>query len=296
MECFDIAIIGGDKRLVHMVPRFLEQGYKVLCYATEKTSEYKKIKYAGSLREAVEHADVVAAGIPLIKENRIFSTGDYLDLRLQNFLDLLRKGQSLFAGVIPPDVQVHCQQHGVSWYDFMDCEPLAVFNAIATAEGAILEAVKNQPTNLHGSKTLIIGYGRCAKVLGTKLKALDAQVTVCCRNVEARGWAEAFGHRVISFDQLEQEISGFEYIYNTVPAVVLRENVVRKIRKDAIVLELASQGGGIDQEAALMEEIRIVRCPGLPGKYAAKVSGEKLAEFVIETLERQSKNRILESV
>lgn len=296
MECFNIAVIGGDKRLVYMVPRFLEQGYKVLCYATENTSGYKEIRYAESLKEAVEQADVVAAGIPLAKGDRIFSTGDFPDLELENFLNLLREGQSLFAGVVPQNVREHCQKRGVCWHDFMEWEPLAVFNAIATAEGAVLEAVRNQPTNLHGSKTLILGYGRCAKVLGAKLKALDAQVAVCCRNQEAQSWAEASGHRVISFDQLEQEISGFEYIYNTVPAVVLQGNVLKKIRKDAIVLELASQSGGIDREAAQMEEIRVVRCPGLPGKYAAKVSGEKLAEFVIETLERQSENRILERV
>lgn len=296
MKCFHIAIIGGDKRLVYMVPRFLKQGYKVLCYATENTSGYKEIPYAGSLREAVEQADVVAAGIPLVKGDRIFSKGDFPDLELENFLSLLQEGQSLFAGVIPQNVQAHCEKQGIGWYDFMDCEPLAVFNAIATAEGAVLEAVKNQPTNLHGSKTLILGYGRCAKVLGAKLKALDAQVSICCRNKEAQGWAEASGHKVISFDQLEQEISDFEYIYNTVPAIVLQGDVLKKIRKDAIVLELASQSGGIDQEAAQMEEIRVVHCPGLPGKYAPKVSGEKLAEFVIETLERLSKNRILERV
>ena len=53
MKSFHIAIIGGDKRLVYMIPRFLEKGYKVLCYATESTSGYKEIPYAGSLREAV---------------------------------------------------------------------------------------------------------------------------------------------------------------------------------------------------------------------------------------------------
>ena len=85
MKSFHIAIIGGDKRLVYMIPRFLEKGYKVLCYATESTSGYKEIPYAGSLREAVEHADVVAAGIPLVKGDRIFSKGDFPDLKLEKF-------------------------------------------------------------------------------------------------------------------------------------------------------------------------------------------------------------------
>lgn len=32
-------------------------------------------------------------------------------------------------------------------------------NAIATAEGAICEAIKMSPYNLHGSKCLVLGYG-----------------------------------------------------------------------------------------------------------------------------------------
>lgn len=287
MKCFDIAVIGGDQRLAYMVPDFQKQGHRVLCYGTEKIRECKDVIWAGSLKEAVESADIVAAGIPLAKGDRIFSSGDFPDMELQELSRFLKKGQMFFAGVIPEEFRMHCQDNGICCYDFMACESLAVFNAIATAEGAVLEAIKNQPTNIHGSRTLILGYGRCAKVLGQKLKALDAQVTICCRSVEARGWAEAFGLRGISFTQLEQEISDFEYIYNTVPAVVLQGEVLKKIRKDALVLELASKSGGIDREAAQVEEIRIVQCPGLPGKYAAKVSGEKLAGFVMETIGKQ---------
>ena len=68
------------------------------------------------------------------------------------------------------------------------------------------------------------------------------------------------------------------------PALVLKGKVLKKIRKDALVLELASKGGGIDREAAQVEEIRIVDCPGLPGRYAPKVSGEKLAEFILSQM------------
>lgn len=287
MKCFNIAVIGGDQRLAYMVPVFRKRGYKVLCYGTEKIREHKGARYARSLKEAVESADIVIAGIPLAKET---------DLELENLTHLLRKGQIFFAGIIPEDFRRFCQEQEISCYDFMASEPLAVFNAIATAEGAILEAVKNQPTNLHGSRALVLGYGRCAKILGQKLKALDVKVTICCRSGEAREWAKASGLCTLSFEQLEQEISDFEYIYNTVPALVLKENVLKNIRKGALVLELASKGGGIDRETAQVEEIRIVDCPGLPGKYAPKVSGEKLAEFVLETTDRLFENRILERV
>ena len=60
----------------------------------------------------------------------------------------------------------------------MKMDDVAIYNAIATAEGAIMEAIKMQPINLHKSRCLVLGYGRCAKVLAAKLKGMDAQVTV----------------------------------------------------------------------------------------------------------------------
>ena len=61
----------------------------------------------------------------------------------------------------------------------MKDESIAVFNAVATAEGAILEAMLHKQTNIHHSRTLVLGYGRCGKVLSEKLKGLSAHVTVC---------------------------------------------------------------------------------------------------------------------
>ena len=53
--------------------------------------------------------------------------------------------------------------------------------------------MKNHPAALHGSGCLILGYGRCAKVLAEKLKGLSAEVTVCCRSEQQRAAAQASG-------------------------------------------------------------------------------------------------------
>jgi dipicolinate synthase subunit A len=54
----------------------------------------------------------------------------------------------------------------------MKDEKIVILNAIATAEGTIMEAIRSSDQNLHGSNCIELGYGRCAKVLAQKLKAL----------------------------------------------------------------------------------------------------------------------------
>ncbi len=47
----------------------------------------------------------------------------------------------------------------------MKMNDVAILNAVATAEGAIAEAIKRSIINIHQSNCLVLGYGRCAQIL-----------------------------------------------------------------------------------------------------------------------------------
>ena len=161
-------------------------------------------------------------------------------------------------------------------------ETIAVFNAVATAEGAIAQAICGKDTNLHGSRALVLGYGRCGRVLCEKLKGLSAHVTVCTRNPEAQAWARAMGMETmdtLSAKREKEKLPLFEYIFNTVPAVILKEEELRKMNREALIIDIASGAGGVDYEAADKFGIKALQCLGLPGRYAAKTSADCLAEF-----------------
>lgn len=44
--------------------------------------------------------------------------------------------------------------------------------------------------------------------------------------------AESFGMDILQLKELEEKIGGFEYIYNTIPALVLDEGILKKVGKD----------------------------------------------------------------
>ena len=70
MAEYDIAVIGGDKRIAYMIPFFMEKGYRVIGYKVyrNKNMEIKADGYADSLKQAVESASIIVGGIPIEKK------------------------------------------------------------------------------------------------------------------------------------------------------------------------------------------------------------------------------------
>jgi DNA-binding MurR/RpiR family transcriptional regulator len=66
--------------------------------------------------------------------------------------------------------------------------PLSLINAIIVAI-----AMNKTERTIHGSKVLVLGYGRVAKVVAQKFSALLADVTCAVRKPEAFAWIEVNG-------------------------------------------------------------------------------------------------------
>lgn len=306
MQQYDIALLGGDARIAYMAPYFMEKGYRIICYGiVDVTDEMEKyisvpdgikeeltdnmespIAYAVSMRDAIERAACIVGGISLFKGGRVFAQKDMPDMLEEEFYRSLISDQMVFGGVIPKRFEELCREKNVLCYDFMKDEPLAVFNAVSTAEGAILEAIRNKETNIHGSETLVLGYGRCGRVLADKLKGMGARVTVCSRCPVELACTETCGLSGLSLGELEEKIHRFEYIYNTIPAVLLRRNLLTRMRRDVLIIDIASGEGGVDYAWAKRLGIEALHCLGLPGKYAPKISAKGLVDFVIREMEQ----------
>ena len=274
MAEYDIAGIGGDKRTAYMIPFFMERGYRVIGYKIyhKNDMEIEADGYADSLKQAVESAKVIVGGIPIEKKGIV---------NLKELSRHIRKHHKIFGGVMPEAFRQECSERGIVCYDFMKDESIAVFNAVATAEGAVLEAMLHKQTNIHHSRTLVLGYGRCGKVLSEKLKGLSAYVTVCANNGPELALAEAFGMDVLPLGNLAGRIGEFEYIYNTIPALVLDEGMLKEVGKETLIIDIASGRGGLDYKEAEERRIKALHCLGLPGKYAGQVSAKRLSEYVI---------------
>ena len=196
----------------------------------------------------------------------------------------LQKGQIVYGCSFPAPLTAECEARGIRFVDYMKVEGVASQNAVATAEGAIAEALQEGNISIHGSRILVVGYGRCGEVLAEKLISLKGQVTVVDRTGEKRARACTYGCQAVSFDAVDERLGEFDFIFNTVPALVLTRQRLQQVKKEVVIIDIASRPGGADYEFCRRNEINAKLCLGLPGKYAPKSAAKILLEVIGKTI------------
>ena len=152
---------------------------------------------------------------------------------------------------------------GLRLRDYYDREDVLLRNAAITAEGAIALAMERREQTLLGSRALILGFGRIARALAPRLRALGAEVTVYARSEAQRALAECLGCRAL--ESLPEKPEGYSILFNTVPAPLLPGAA-----EGALNIELASAPGGFRDASG------VVIARGLPGKAAPLSAAEAL--------------------
>lgn len=233
--------------------------------------------------ERMQKADVVILPVPVTHGDNKISWGmDGSAITTDEICNCIRKGQSVFGGVIPKDMKSTLEAQGAFCYDFMEMIDIAMNNAVATAEGAIAEAIIAGKNNLTGSNCLVIGYGKCGLELAGKLQNFGANVTVMARRSTIRQQARVKGFAAV----MPGEIYGtYSYVFNTVPARMLGEKELARLPLDVCIIDIASNPGGTDFAWCEEHGVKAKLCLGLPGKYSPKTSGEILARAVLDIME-----------
>lgn len=188
----------------------------------------------------------------------------------------------LFGGVFSPEWRQLCEDAGAAYYDLMADAVVVHKNACITAEATVAEILKYSDYSIRGQKIIVCGYGHCGRQIAASLSALGAKVTVLARSVEARRLARTEGHEAVDFSYGPEEAYGARTIVNTVPALVLREPIIREMHEDAVIIDIASRPGGTDLASAEAYGIKVVAALGLPGLYTTKSSAKVLADAILE--------------
>jgi len=282
-----IGIFGGDKRQVYMALSLLDKDYSVYTYRLFNQIKHKNHIEVCGLDELMKNCRILIGPIPLTKDLVTISDGTVCGSE-NTIIHLLNKDHMLFGGMIPSDIIKVCDKKGVFCYDLMKSDKIAVLNAIATAEGAIMEAIRISDRNLHQSRCLVLGYGRCGKVIADKLKGLNANTTIAARNEDALAYASAAGFSTIKLCDIKALLPCCQYIFNTIPALVLDQECLKLVSEDVVIIDIASAPGGIDYEYALNHGINAKLCLGIPGKVAPRASADILVTEIEALIKERS--------
>ena len=276
-----ISVVGGDLRIIKLIEMLVSDEYKVFTYALENSEELQNmnnVEMCPTIEEAVSHSKVVVGPIPLSSDRkRISAPFGRNNIELTDFVKALN-GKYLIAGNI--NIKEELENAGVSYTDLLKREEFTVLNTIATAEGTIQIAMEETQRTIHGSKVLVMGFGRIGKVLAKMLDGIGVEVYCEARKNEDIAWIKAYGYKPIHLNHLNDNLGKFDIVINTIPFQILDSERLDLLKKDVLIIDLASNPGGVDRKAAREKKLKLIWALSLPGKVAPLTS----AEFIKETI------------
>lgn len=286
-----ISVIGGDMRHAALARVLAERGFNVRFYGIDiYKGDFGGAKKCASAEEALTGADIVILPLPAgsggIYINAPFADGE---ITIDEVAEKMPTDALLLGGMIPQEFLLRIGERKIRCIDYYEREELTVMNAIPTAEGAIAIAMDELPITLHGMRTAVLGFGRVANILSHKLAALGVSVTVFARKSHARAWARAYGYDAEDFDALGAHIAEYDCVFNTVPRVVIDSGVLGKMRRDTLIIDLASKPGGVDYIRARECGIKAILALSLPGRVAPDTAGGYIADTVMNII-RETEN------
>jgi len=286
IEKLKIVICGGDEREIELYRIFKNWGMNVKMIGFDKSYQ---VNYSDNIElNTIKEIDVLILPIWGINENGkvaaklgdgrnpFFSLDENIPyIHIAPFiLNFQENFLLVLAGNVPPSLNSMLPQSVKTVETSID-EEFMQLNAIPTAEGAIKKAIESSSITLHDSKCLVLGMGRCGISLSLRLKALGAKVLGVARRAETRALACNLNLETVLFEKFEEYLQGTDFIFNTIPEIILSANNLKLIRKETPIIDIAP--GGIEIDVAQKLNLNVCSLPGLPGKIAPKTAGTILA-------------------
>ena len=282
-----IGILGGDERERVMMECLLALGASLKVFGNPGQKFINRVHMSEYIEEVVRGVDVLVAPMSGTDAAGIIKAR-YTEQPLcldENFFRMVQ-GTPVLIGMTNEKVKALAAAAGVPLHLIAIREDVGILNAIPTAEGAIQIAMEEMPITIHGTTSLVMGLGKCGLTLAWRLRALGSTVYGVTRSSEAIAKAHDLGIITISYEDLPQYLPKFDLIYNSVPALVLKEADLRLVNEETLIIDLASAPGGVDFEAAKRLGIKAMLCLGLPGKVAPRTAGLILGQVVPEMIEQ----------
>jgi len=283
-----VALLGGDQRELTLLPSLKAAGLTVQAYGLPAASLPGGVKNCASIAGAVQGAQLLLLPLPGVRDNGRLHAPFLEPPPLVTAEDLAAcpAGTPVMVGVASPYLRRLCQELRLPVHEIAEADEVAVPNAVPTAEGALQLTMQELPLTIQGLQALVLGFGRVGEALAQRLRALGADVVVANRGAERFAKAARQGFALYPWQNLRESLGRFDVVYNTVPALVLDKAGLLALRRDALIIDLASGAGGTDFAAAAELGLKALHALSLPGKVAPVSAGRLLGRVYPRLIRR----------
>jgi dipicolinate synthase subunit A len=289
-----VAFIGGDARQLEVIKKCIQSDAKVTLIGFDNLES----GFVGAAKKPLTCEglrDVDALILPVVGSDdrgyveSIFSSQP-LQLLPEHFASL-NKRCVVYTGMARPYLRTELAKQNIPLVELLERDDVAIYNSIPTVEGALMMAIQNTDITVHGSQSIVIGFGRVGISMARALHALGARVRVGAKRSEHLARIHEMGMTPFHISDLPRQVTDADIIFNTAPTLVLTDKILAQVPQNTLIIDLASKPGGTDFQYAEKRGIKAILAPGLPGIVAPKTAGQIIANTLVRLIAEQSGNR-----
>ena len=266
-------IIGNDKRFEYIGRWLLEQKNAVYWYHPDSYDPIDGICYVND----VLPTDYALLPVPMRVIEKQFKCD------CDTMINKLHKDTMIFGGLIPTQLQLKLQQR---CFDYGRTGEFTEQNAVPTAEGAIEIAMQHTPFMLENAKVCVVGFGKIGKVLTQKLIGLSCDVTATARKENDLKHIRSLGIKAVETKDLYLQ-KPFQIIFNTVPEVVIDRLVLLSQNTNTLIIDLASNPGGVDVKTAKENNISVIHALSLPSRHCPQTAAKIIYDIIMKQIKKE---------
>jgi dipicolinate synthase subunit A len=156
----------------------------------------------------------------------------------------------IILGWADTKLKAHAEALSIKLHEYEWDRSLMLQRTPAIIEGLLRIVIENTAFTIHNATACVVGQGTIGAVLTRYLVALGARTHVAARNAEQRAAAYVAGATPHSLEDLPQLAGSLDLVFSTVPARVVGEDVLSRLPKSALIVDLAAPPGGVDFDVA----------------------------------------------
>ncbi|MGG4553185.1 dipicolinate synthase subunit DpsA [Paenibacillus humicus] len=285
-----IVFIGGDARQIQIINKCTELDATVKVVGFEQWEPpLSGVSHEKLSPGLLMRADVIVFPVIGCNDQGVIDSpfaNDEVVLTKDMFAEI-REETVVYTGMAKSLLKRMAAEFSFKLIELLERDDVAIFNSIPTAEGAIMMAIQHTDITIHGSTCIVLGTGRTGFTLAQTLQGLGATVKVGVRREDQAARAIQMGWKPFVATDLRAYTGEIDLIFNTIPTMIVTAQIISKLPRNVVIIDLASAPGGTDFRFAEKRGIKALLAPGLPGIVAPKTAGIIMANTICQSISEE---------
>jgi len=248
-----IGMLGGDKREQEIARRAALTGAEVRAHGFPwPEAGIPNVKHLADPAAVLKDAKFALFPIPGISASgALFAPAAPAPIMPDRaMLSGMAPHAHIILGWADKNLKAHAEALSIGLHEYEWDRSLMLQRTPAILEGLLKIVIENTAITIHNSTACVVGQGTIGAVLTRYLVALGAHTHIAARNAEQRAAAFVAGATPHPLEELPELAPRLDFVFSTVPTRVVGEDVLSRLPKSALIVDLAAPPGGVDFDAA----------------------------------------------